>query len=59
MSEYLKNLVTCIRPELLIKWFAVGGLAFLGAATYDYAIKGSDIFFDNGETEDFLIHHAE
>lgn len=59
MSEYLKNLVTHIRPELLVKWFAVGGLAFLGAITYDYATKGSDIFFDDGETEDLLMHHAK
>lgn len=59
MNEYLKTLITHIRPELLVKWFAVGGLAFLGAVTYDYATKGSDIFFDDGETEDLIMHHAE
>ena len=59
MSEYLKTLITHIRPELLLKWFAVGGLAFLGTAMYDYATKGSDIFFEDGDAEDLIPNHNE
>lgn len=57
MLDHIVNIIKHVRPELAIKWIAAGVAGMLCAITYDYATKGDNIFFEDGEY-DWLVNCA-
>lgn len=49
MLDHMIKIAKHIRPELVCKWIAAGAAGMLCAVIYDYATKGDDIFFEDGE----------